>query len=181
MSFGEVQCSLGVQQGFSFLSQSENLETRTLIIRDPSLLMQKPVDTRILHSFRILLCNDDSLEFFADTNEDQRKWMNVLELVLMFPNSCIPQEPSACHIQEYLTTNLNPNDYNSGKIRRGSYVYCQICQLTHSRIYVGSISCCIQHHCYIFSHFYLLQTYWLKRPCLNTFSATPRWIWLYDR
>lgn len=69
----------------------------------------------MLWPFQIVLNHGEVLEFFLETQEDQKQWMKRLGLLLMFPYSPIPEEPSPTAVNESFKAKLNPRDYGAGQ------------------------------------------------------------------
>ena len=72
-----------------------------------------------LHPFQLVLRTGEVFEFFAESPEDQRQWVKRLGLLLMFPHSPIPEEPTNSPIKDTFRARLNPADYKAGESGRG--------------------------------------------------------------
>lgn len=102
----------GVQGGSpcSSLSCSPSAQS-SLMATSPS---SGPPST-MLWPFQIVTKAGEALEFYTETQEDQRQWLKRLGLLIMFPYSPIPEEPIN-PIKESFKAKLNPKDYNAGKL-----------------------------------------------------------------
>lgn len=85
--------------------------------RGSSILGTSPSSSQggMLWPFQIVLNHGEVLEFFLETQEDQKQWMKRLGLLLMFPYSPIPEEPSPTAVNESFKAKLNPRDYGAGQ------------------------------------------------------------------
>ena len=68
----------------------------------------------MLWPFQIVLNAGEVLEFFLESPEDQKQWMKRLGLLLMFPYSPIPEEPSPTFVKDSFKAKLNAKEYGAG-------------------------------------------------------------------
>ena len=67
-----------------------------------------------MYSFTIVTQNGDSHEFMTESENDRLRWVKLLQLLLMFPYSTIPDEPRNMSISDSLRSQLDPKKYNAG-------------------------------------------------------------------
>ena len=73
--------------------------------------------TIIIYAFSIIQHNGDTHEFFLSENENDRmRWVDLLKLLLMFPYSTIPDEPTSSPIKESMRANLEAKMYNASRL-----------------------------------------------------------------
>lgn len=70
----------------------------------------------IVWPFQLVTKLGEVYEFFVETPEDQKQWLKRLSLLIMFPNSPIPEEPAVNPIKESVKLKLRPKDYNAGEL-----------------------------------------------------------------
>ena len=68
-----------------------------------------------MHPFNIITKNGDTHEFLSESENDRLRWVKLLQLLLMFPFSTIPDEPTNKPIRESLRSQLDPKKYGAGK------------------------------------------------------------------
>lgn len=68
-----------------------------------------------MYSFVIITQNSDVHEFFTESENDRLRWVKLLQLLLMFPFSSIPDEPTNKPIKESLLSKLDPKRYSAGE------------------------------------------------------------------
>ena len=110
----------GLQEGTATThfscSPAQSSPRNSLLSSSPtsSSLSSTPVPQTTLYPFHIHLKNGETLDFYTPTPEDQRQWMKRLGMLLMFPYSPIPEEPSHNPIKDGFRKRLNPKDHNAG-------------------------------------------------------------------
>lgn len=92
-----LSCSPASPHGSSFLGTSPSA-----------------TQTGMLWPFQIVLNAGEVLEFFLELPEDQKQWMKRLGLLLMFPYSPIPEEPSHTFVKDSFKAKLNAKEYGAG-------------------------------------------------------------------
>ena len=55
-------------------------------------------------------------EFYPDTEKERIKWMELLQLLIQYPHSWIPEEPDFDPIKESFQKSLDAKLYNAGKL-----------------------------------------------------------------
>lgn len=109
----------GLQEGpplaFYSSSPAQNSPRNSYLSSSPSSfsLSNTPVQS-LLFPFHIHLKSGETLDFYTPSPEDQKQWMKRLGLLLMFPYSPIPEEPSCNPINDAFRNRLNPRDYKAG-------------------------------------------------------------------
>ena len=115
-----IRTEHGLQEGpplafYSSASPAQNSPHNSLLSSSPSSLSLSSTPVQLLYPFHIHLKSGDTLDFYTPSPEDQRQWMKRLGLLLMFPYSPIPEEPSHIPIKEGFRNRLNPRDHNAGQ------------------------------------------------------------------
>lgn len=72
------------------------------------------VSSGTMYPFTIVTQNGDTHEFLSESENDRLRWMKLLQLLLMFPYSTIPEEPKNAPIKESFRANLDPKEFNAG-------------------------------------------------------------------
>ena len=75
-----------------------------------------------MHPFNIVAKTGDIHEFLSESENDRLRWVKLLQLLIMFPYSTIPDEPTNKPIKESLRSQLDPKRYSAGEYANGSYV-----------------------------------------------------------
>ena len=69
-----------------------------------------------VYAFSIIMQNGNMHEFLSESENDQLKWVKLLQLLLMFPYSTIPDEPTSIPFKESMRANLEAKKYNAGRL-----------------------------------------------------------------
>ena len=73
--------------------------------------------TSNMHPFNVVTKNGDIHEFLSESENDRLRWVKLLQLLIMFPYSTIPDEPTNKPIKESLRSQLDPKRYGAGECR----------------------------------------------------------------
>ena len=73
------------------------------------------VSSGSMYAFSIITQNGDVHEFLSESENDRLRWVKLLQLLLMFPYSTIPDEPTGQPIKESFRAKLDPKKYNAGE------------------------------------------------------------------
>ena len=68
-----------------------------------------------MHKFTITTSNGEVHEFRTESENDRLRWVKLLQLLVMFPYSSIPEEPSSDPIKKLFQEGLDPNQYGAGE------------------------------------------------------------------
>lgn len=68
------------------------------------------------YTFSITTQNGDLHEFLSESENDRLRWVKLLQLLLMFPYSTIPNEPTNQPIKESFRKKLDPKKYNASEL-----------------------------------------------------------------
>lgn len=80
-----------------------------------------------MHPFNVVTKGGDIHEFLSESENDRLRWVKLLQLLIMFPFSTIPDEPTNKPIKESLRSQLDPKRYGAGEYTNDSYVFvCSI-------------------------------------------------------
>ena len=80
-----------------------------------------------MHPFNIITKNGDTHEFLSESENDRLRWVKLLQLLIMFPYSTIPDEPTNKPIKESLRSQLDPKRYGAGKSIYSYYQTVCVC------------------------------------------------------
>ena len=69
-----------------------------------------------MYAFSIIAHNGDTHEFLSESENDRLRWVKLLQLLLMFPYSTIPDEPTNIPFKESMRANLEAKTYNAGRL-----------------------------------------------------------------
>ena len=69
-----------------------------------------------VYAFTIISQSGDTHEFLSDSENDRLRWVKLLQLLLMFPFSTIPDEPTNIPMKQSIYANLDPKKFNAGKL-----------------------------------------------------------------
>ena len=69
-----------------------------------------------MYAFSIIAQNGDIHEFLSESENDRLRWVKLLQLLLMFPYSTIPDEPTNIPFKESMRANLEAKKYNAGRL-----------------------------------------------------------------
>ena len=69
-----------------------------------------------MHAFSIIAQNGDVHNFLSESENDLLCWVKLLQLLLMFPHSTIPDEPTNIPFKESMRANLEAKKYNAGRL-----------------------------------------------------------------
>lgn len=69
-----------------------------------------------LYTFSIIAQNGDTHEFLCESENDRLRWVKLLQLLIMFPHSTIPAEPTNIPFNESMRANLEAKTYNAGRL-----------------------------------------------------------------
>ena len=110
----------GLQEGlplaFYSSSPAQNSPRNSYLSSSPSSLSLSNPSVQSLFPFHIHLKSGGTLDFYTSSPEDQRQWMKRLGLLLMFPYSPIPDEPSCNPINDALRNRLHLKDYKADSV-----------------------------------------------------------------
>ena len=67
------------------------------------------------HIFTVTTKNGDTHEFRTDTENEKLRWVKLLQLLIMYPRSTIPEEPKTIPIKETFRQRLEAKHYGASK------------------------------------------------------------------
>lgn len=73
------------------------------------------VVTSGMHMFTIITQTGEVHEFRTETENDRLRWVKLLQLLVMFPFSSIPEEPVSDPIKKLFQGRLDPKQYKAGE------------------------------------------------------------------
>jgi hypothetical protein len=77
----------------------------------PSMSLQNGVE---LYSFTVATSTGEVHEFKIDSESERLRWVKILQLLVMYPFSPIPEEPKANPIKDSFRQSLEAKHYNAG-------------------------------------------------------------------
>jgi hypothetical protein len=77
-----------------------------------------------MHPFNVVTKGGDIHEFLSESENDRLRWVKLLQLLIMFPYSTIPEEPTNKPIKDTLRSQLDPKRYGAGEYSSDSYQSC---------------------------------------------------------
>ena len=73
------------------------------------------ISNQMQHPFSVVTKNGDVHEFRSESDNERLRWVKLLQLLIMFPFSTIPDEPTTKPFRESLrSSNLDPKKYGAG-------------------------------------------------------------------
>ena len=66
--------------------------------------------------FTLTTARGELHEFCTDTEKERIRWMEVLQLLIQYPYSWIPEEPDFDHIKDVVRKSLDPVLYHAGEL-----------------------------------------------------------------
>ena len=67
------------------------------------------------HIFSVITKSNDVHEFRTETENERLHWVKLLQLLIMYPRSIIPEEPKANPIKESIRSRLETKQYGASK------------------------------------------------------------------
>lgn len=163
-SQGAVNISSSPSLSMGSSSTSQTGSTPSLSAGSASGSIPGPNGNTDIYIFTVATSSGDLHEFRTDSENDRLRWVKLLQLLVMYPYSPIPEEPKVNPIKDSFRQALEAKQYNAGKLFLLNF------SVNLSQLF--KLSLCFTH-CPISSPFFPLYTSEIRgegkvKGCLHT-------------